>query len=170
MWSYFGEMEGRSFKFLCGDLSFFMLMAFYECSLWTVLFFSRRKNHATYTYMHTQALPAWLSLPGCGRQAPGLSVWLEPVLFLLPLTHSSLSEASWRPGRDAWRGAWEGTQLSKFSCYQYRHVNQTKSPVPEYFCLQNPKYWIYRKKRKPWRALLALSGFSQSMALHSWSK
>lgn len=86
------------------------------------------------------------------------------------LTHGSLWEARWRPGRDAWRGGREGTQLSKFSYYQYRHVNQTKSPVPEYFCLQNPKYWIDRKKSKPWRALLALSGLSQSMALHSWSK
>ena len=42
-------MEGRSLKFLYGDLSFFMLIAFYECSLWTVVFFSRRKTHATYT-------------------------------------------------------------------------------------------------------------------------
>lgn len=163
MWSYFGEMEGRSLKFLCGDLSFLCLLHFMSVPYELYYFLVEGKIMLlTYTCAHRLCRPGCLSPAVGGRLQGSRCDWSRSC--------SSLSEASWRPGRDAWRGGWEGTQLSKFSYYQYRHVNQTKSPVPEYFCLQNPKYWIYGKKRKPWRALLALSGFSQSMALHSWSK
>lgn len=156
-------MEGRSLKFLCGDLSFFMLIAFYECSLWTVLFFSRRKTHATYTSC-THRLCRLGRLPDHGRQAPGLPVWLEPVLILLLLTHGSLSEASWRPGRDVWRGGWWGTQLSKFSYYQVCQSNQIS--CSRTFLFAESKILTLREKEK---ALKGSAGSKWVISIHGFT-
>lgn len=147
-----------------------MLIALYECSLWTVLFCSRRENHTTYTCMHSQALPAWLSLPGCGRQAPGLSVWLEPVLFLLRWPTALSGKLV--EGLEEMRGGEDGRELSSPSS----PITSTGMSIKPNLLFQN--IFVCRiqntestgKKCKPWRALLALSGLSQSMALHSWSK
>lgn len=147
-------------------------MVFYKGFLWCILFFKLEGEIMLHT--HTQS------------HARSRSVWDE-MRFLLASPHP----APWKVGSTASMCSIAGahTHAACLSFHKVRHhpgksgkrgrtpsyptsINSTDMRTKlnlllqrEYFCFQSPKPSIYRKRRKPWRAMLALSRLFQTMAL-----